>query len=184
MKLNSQSALILIDIQNDYFEGGANPLVGSLEASLKAKQVLNHFREIKSWVVHVQHLSTRPGSTFFIPDTNGAAIQSNVAPLKTETVITKHFPNSFRETGLLEYLKSNSITHLVIAGMMTHMCLDATVRAAKDYGFECTVVSDACATKDLTIQGNHVASQDVNHAFLAALNYYYATVITATEVVA
>lgn len=170
-------ALLLVDIQNDYFDGGANPLVGSIEASQKAKDVLEYFRGNNLQVVHIQHISSRPGSTFFIPNTNGVEIHANVKPLLTEKVITKQFPNSFRDTELLAYLKEQGVTSLVICGMMTHMCVDATVRAAKDYGFTCTVISDACATKDLEIANSKVLAIDVQNAFLAALGYFYAEVI-------
>lgn len=124
-----KQALLLIDIQNDYFDDGANPLVGSYRASLKAKCVLEEFRAESLPIIHFQHLSVRSGSTFFVPDTFGAEIHQNVKPLDTEKVITKNFPNSFRETQLLDYLKANEITDLVVCGIMTHMCVDATVRA-------------------------------------------------------
>lgn len=175
-----KKALILIDIQNDYFDGGANPLEGSLEASLNAKHILTRFRQENLPVIHIQHFSTRPGSTFFIPGTKGAEIHRNVSPLATEKVITKYYPNSFRETALLEYLRDNNITDLVICGMMTHMCVDATVRAAKDYGFECTVISDACVTRDLTINNETVKARDVHNAFLAGLAYFY-SIVTIRE---
>ncbi len=171
-----KTALIVIDIQNDYFEGGANPLVGSREASLWARALLEDFRARALPVVHVRHLSTRPDSTFFIPGTQGAEIHENVAPVAGEKVIEKNFPNSFRDTDLLDYLRSEGITDLVVCGMMTQMCVDATVRAAKDFGFSCTVIGDACATKDLEIGGRTVSAADVQTAFLAALNYFYATV--------
>ncbi len=173
-----KTALIIIDIQNDYFEGGANPLVGSREASLRAKALLEDFRARSLPVVHIRHLSTRPGSTFFIPGTRGAEIHENVAPITGEKVIEKNFPNSFRDTDLLDYLRSEDITDLVICGMMTHMCVDATVRAARDLGFSCTLIGDACATKDLEIGGKTVSAADVQTAFLAAMNYFYATVKT------
>ncbi len=176
-----KTALIIIDIQNDYFEGGANPLVGSREASLRAKALLEDFRARALPVVHIRHLSTRPGSTFFIPNTHGAEIHKNVAPIADEKVIEKNFPNSFRDTDLLDHLRSEDVTDLVICGMMTHMCVDATVRAAKDFGFSCTLVGDACATKDLEIGGRAVAASDVQTAFLAALNYFYATVSGTEE---
>jgi len=172
------TALIIIDIQNDYFENGANALVGSEEASLHAKMILSHFRGNKDLIVHIQHLSTRPGSTFFIPETEGCLIHENVAPLVDEKVIIKHYPNSFRETELLSFLREREISHLVICGMMTHMCIDATTRAAKDFGFDCTLIGDACASKNLEINGNTVFANDVHHSFLAALNYFYAKVMT------
>ncbi len=176
-----KTALIIIDIQNDYFEGGENPLVGSLEASLRAKALLEDFRARALPVVHIRHLSTRPGSTFFIPGTPGAEIHANVAPVTGEKVIEKNFPNSFRDTSLLDYLHSESVNDLVVCGMMTHMCVEATVRAAKDFGVSCTVISDACATKDLEVGGRTVSAADVQTAFLAALNYFYATVLGTEE---
>ncbi len=182
--MESKKALMIIDIQNDYFEGGANTLVGSLEASLNAKTLLNDFRSKSLPVIHIQHFSPRPGSTFFIPGTHGAEIHENVKPVKGEKVIAKNFPNSFRETDLLDYLNANSITDLVICGMMTHMCVDAATRAAKDFGFSCMVIGDACATRDLEIQGKTVSANEVQKAFLAALNYFYSTVKDTREYLA
>lgn len=171
-------ALIIIDIQNDYFENGKAELVGSEKASENAKYILEKFRKENLPIIHIQHLSTRADATFFIPETKGAEIHENVKPLSNEKIITKHFPNSFRETKLLEYLQSNHITDLVIVGMMTHMCVDATTRAAKDFGFNCTVIGDACATKDLEINGEKVKAEEVQKSFLSALNYFYSNVIT------
>jgi len=179
--MKTNKALILIDIQNDYFEDGKNSLVGSLEASIQAKALLIDFREKSLPVIHIQHFSARAGSTFFIPDTKGVEIHKNVMPISGEKVIAKNYPNSFRDTDLLEYLKSNNITDLVICGMMTHMCVDATTRAAKDFGFTCVIIGDACATKNLEIQGKNVAAGEVQKSFLAALNYFYATVMNAQD---
>jgi nicotinamidase-related amidase len=179
--MEPQKALIIIDIQNDYFEGGANPLIGSLEASNHAKTLLRDFREKSLPVIHIQHFSTRAGSTFFIPNTKGVEIHENVTPMNGEKLIAKNYPNSFRETDLLDYLKSENITDLVNCGMMTQMCVDATTRAAKDFGFTCVVIGDACATKDLEIQGKNVAAGEVQKSFLAALNYFYATVRNTNE---
>ncbi|GJH40970.1 isochorismatase [Capnocytophaga sp. HP1101] len=178
---NTKSALILIDIQNDYFPQGKNELVGSEQASLNAKKVLDKFRKNKDLVVHIQHLSNRKDATFFIPNTKGAEIHKNVAPTKDEKVITKHFPNSFRETELLAYLKEHKINHLVIAGMMTHMCVDATVRAGKDMGYTIEVIGDACATKDLFYNNKKTVASEVQNSFLSALSYFYASVISTDD---
>lgn len=179
--MQTKEALIIIDIQNDYFDGGANALYNSFEASKNAKELLEFYRSKGMTVVHVQHFSVRSGSTFFIPDTFGVEIHENVKPSGTEKVVTKYFPNSFRETDLLSYLNQEGITSLVICGMMTHMCVDATTRAAKDFGFDCTVINDACATRDLNTQGKTVSAKDVQNAFLAALNYFYSSVLTTQE---
>lgn len=174
--MKSNRALLIIDIQNDYFEGGANPLVGTQEASLNARKLLDYFRKDSLLVIHIQHVSFRNGSVFFLPNTKGVMIHENVLPLIHEKVIIKSYPNSFHDTELLRYLKTNDVTDLVICGMMTHMCVDATVRAAKDFGFNCTIISDACATKNINFKEYSVSSKNVQSAFLAALSYYYSTV--------
>lgn len=156
-------------------------LDGSVEASLQAKTLLSVFREKGLPLIHVQHVSLRPGATFFIPDTKGIEFHQNVAPLQEEIVIQKNYPNSFRETSLLEYLEKESIKHLIITGMMMHMCVDATTRAAFDYGFKCTVVWDACATKSLSFEDKVIPAAHVHGAFLAALNNVYADVITTRD---
>ena len=175
------TALLLIDIQNDYFPGGANSLVGSEAASLNARKILDRFRQDRLPVVHIQHIATSPAATFFLPQTHGAEIHEHVTSQENEKAIVKHFPNSFRDTELLDYLKSKDTTDLVICGMMTHMCVDATTRAAKDDGFGCVVIGDACATKGLEINGETVRAEDVQKSFLAALNYFYSRVTTTRQ---
>lgn len=175
------TALILIDIQNDYFENGTMTLVGSDKAILNAHLILNEFRIKNQLIVHIQHISTRLDATFFLPDTNGVKIHKNVEPLDNEKIIIKHYPNSFRDTELMDLLKKNNVSNLVICGMMTHMCIDATTRAAKDFGFNISLIGDACATKDLEIGGQTVKAEEVQKSFLAALNYFYATVKTTKE---
>ena len=175
------TALILIDIQNDYFPGGKMELAGSMEASLNAQKILEKFRLENKLIVHIQHFSQREGATFFLPDTDGVEIRETAKPRENEKVIVKHFPNSFRDTALLPYLKDNEVSNLVIAGMMTHMCVDATTRTAKDLGFNCIVIGDACATKDLEWSGSRVKATEVQTAFLSALNYFYSTVMTTEQ---
>lgn len=176
-----KTALIIIDIQNDYFENGTVTLVGSDKAGNNANLILERFRMDNLPIIHIQHIATRPAATFFLPNTKGAEIQDNVKPLGQEKIIVKHYPNSFRETALLDYLKSKNITDLVICGMMTHMCVDATTRAAKDFGFNIVLIGDACATKDLEINGQIVKAEEVQKSFLASLNYFYATVKTTKQ---
>ena len=156
-------------------------LEGSIEASQCAKRLLTFFRDKRLPLMHIQHINLRPGATFFVPDTKGIEFYENVKPRRHETVIQKNYPNSFRNTSLLECLEKESIKHLVITGMMTHMCVDATTRAAFDYGFKCTVVWDACATKSLSFDDRIIPAAHVHGAFLAALNNVYAQVITTGD---
>ena len=117
-----------------------------------------------------------------MPDTPGVQIHQCVAPIEGETVVQKHYPNSFRETPLLEILRSGDVTQLVIAGMMTQMCVDSTTRAAADLGFKCVLASDACATRDLEFGGETVSAASVQVAFLAALNGLFARVVSVDEI--
>jgi len=176
-----KQALLLIDIQNDYFPGGAMELAGSTQAGLRAAALLATFRDKGLPVVHVQHVSTRPGATFFLPGTHGVRIHESVAPVDGETVIRKHYPNSFRETPLLEHLRGLQAGQLVIAGMMTHMCVDSTTRAATDLGFQCLLAHDACATRSLAFSGSTIAAEQVHLAFLAALDGLFARVLPVEE---
>jgi nicotinamidase-related amidase len=173
--------LLIIDIQNDYFPGGAMELAGSPEAGLQAAKLLRAFRQKSRPIIHIQHISTRPGATFFLPDTKGVQIHESVAPMKNETVFQKHFPNSFRDTPLLEHLRRQQITQLVIAGMMTQMCVDSTTRAAADLGFDCRLAHDACATRAQSFRGVTVPAEQVQAAYLAALNGAFARVQSVDE---
>ena len=175
------TALLIIDIQNDYFPGGAMELEGADAAGAKAGAALEKFRKNGNPVIHVRHLSVRPGSTFFLPGTRGAEIHPCVSPRDVETVIEKNFPNSFRATKLEQTLKESGVKNLVVAGMMTHMCVDATVRHAADLGYKITLLGDACATRAQSYAGEQVPARQVHAAFLAALNGFYAKVVPSHE---
>ena len=169
--------LILVDIQKDYFPGGRMELVAMKEASEKAREMLLFFREKKCPIFHIQHIAVRDGATFFLPNSVGMEIHENVNPLFGETIIQKHHPNSFLKTKLHEELLKAGIESVVICGAMSHMCIDATTRAAADLGFQCTVVHDACATKDLIFGDKTVSAEMVHSAFMAAFQSVYAKVM-------
>jgi len=175
--------LVMVDLQNDYFPGGSMELVGIEKAAANAQILLNKFRKAKLPVIHVQHISAHPGATFFLPETDGAKINQLVTPQEDEIVVVKNFPNSFRSTSLLELLKKEKVDNLVICGAMSHMCIDATTRAAFDLGFNCIVAEDACATKDLIFKGKTIISSDVHASFMAALSTPYAKVISTKEII-
>jgi nicotinamidase-related amidase len=175
-------ALLLIDIQNDYFPGGRMELVNSLEAAGAAARLLACFRKAAWPVYHIQHISSKPTATFFLPGTPGADIHPSVAPLPGEVLISKQYPNSFRGTDLLERLTADRIDQLLVCGMMTSMCVDATVRAAFDLGFTCTVAKDACATRNLMLDGETVPAHQVQIAFLSPLSAVYAQIRTTDAI--
>jgi nicotinamidase-related amidase len=175
MQANADQALLIIDIQNFYFEGGTLPLTGPVEAAKQARRVLDRFRERRQPIIHVRHM---PASG---PATEQYSIRSEVAPLPGEKVVEKRYANSFRDTPLLEMLRGLGVKRLVIVGMQTHMCVEAAARAAADLGFEVTVVADACATRPLEYGGVKVPSDQVHAATLAALKGAYAKIVTADE---
>lgn len=177
------TALIIVDIQQDYFPQGRMELVGSIEASLEAKRLLTYFRKETLPVVHVQHISTRKDATFLLPHTEGVSFHENVRPIVTETIIEKHFPNGFRDTNLNECLESKGVEELVVCGMMSHMCIDATVRAAFDKGYSCLVAHNACATKNLIFDDVDIPARLVHGAYMAALAAVYAKVLGAAEII-
>jgi nicotinamidase-related amidase len=177
-----KTALLIIDVQNDYFPDGKMELNNSIAAVNKIKDMLHVFRNRYMPVVHIQHISLKPGASFFLPGTTGAEFHDHVKPLSGEKVFVKNYPNSFRDTGLDEFLKKNDISRLVIAGMMTHMCIDTSVRAAFDLGYECIVAGDCCATRTLNIDNIAVSAENVQYAFLASLNGTFTKVLNKDDV--
>jgi len=178
------TGLLLVDIQNDYFPGGKMELAQPEQAARNAASLLNAFREKGRPVFHVRHSSVGAGATFFLPGTAGAEIHTSVQPIGGEEVIEKNFPNSFRETALEGIIRQAGVTDLVICGAMSHMCIDATTRAAADLGFACTAVQDACATRDLEFAGRKIAAAQVHGASMAALGGAYARVVSTADFMA
>ncbi|WP_202182987.1 cysteine hydrolase family protein [Chitinophaga solisilvae] len=173
-----KKALLIIDVQNDYFKGGKMELSEPDVAAANISLILAESRKKGIPVIHVQHAATEG---FLVANTTGAEIHASVRPVAGEKIITKHYPNSFRETTLAEYLKAAGITDLVITGMMTHACVDATTRAAKDLGFNCTVIADACATRDLEVNHQLVPAAEVQRSLMGALAFYYAAIVNTKE---
>ncbi|RSL33917.1 cysteine hydrolase [Salibacterium salarium] len=176
------TALIIVDIQNDYFPDGKMELSNPEKAAANAAKVLEWFRQNnKDNIFHVQHIANDPGLGFFLPNTDGAELNETTLPLEHESTIIKHAPNSFFQTELESKLREKGVTKLVVAGMMTHMCIDATVRNAVELGFETTLIEDACATKALNYQDKTVPAEQVHYAFVSALNGMYANVISTED---
>lgn len=173
--------LIVIDIQNDYFPGGNMALADPEAAAANAQQALQTFRRNRWPVVIVQHLALSNEATFFRPGTDGAELHAGFEPQNGDTHIIKHYPNAFRHTELGHVLKEAGTQHLVFCGMMTHMCIDTSTRAAADLGFQVTLLGDATATRSLSFGGQTVPADQVQTAYLAALNGSFARVISTRD---
>ncbi len=166
---NKRTALIIVDVQCDYFEDGLNPLYQPNKALKNIRQLLSVFREKKYPVIHVQHISERQDAPFFRPGSRGVEIHPTLSPLESEHVIVKHAPNSFYKTKLHATLKALGINKLVICGMMSHHCIDTTVRAGRELGYTITLVHDGCAAKSLEFCKEVIDPIWVQKVFMAAL---------------
>lgn len=163
------TALLIIDIQEFYFPGGSVPLVEPERAAGNAALILDHFRSKGGLVVHVKH-SFEPGGE----------IHQLVSPLPEEKVIVKNEVNAFLNTYLDNFLSEKKIRNLVLCGMQTHMCLEAATRAGHDQNYSCTVIEDACTTRDLKYKETIVIAADVHASTLATLKSY-AKIMTTAE---
>jgi nicotinamidase-related amidase len=164
----AESALILIDCQNEYLDGML-PLTGVVPALDQCALLLAGARKAGAPVFHIRHKG-KAGSAFDW-DARGGAIADAVAPDEAEAVVAKGLPNSFAGTELADLVKASGRPKLVVAGFMTHMCVSTTTRAALDLGYFSTVVAGACATRDLPDgHGGVVKAADLHRAELAALS--------------
>ncbi|WDY59743.1 cysteine hydrolase family protein [Pseudomonas sp. PSKL.D1] len=180
----SKHALIIIDIQNDYFPGGKWALEGADQAADNAARLLTAARARGDLVVHVRHEFESADAPFFTPGSAGAQIHAKVAPANNEPVVLKHNVNSFRDTPLKSTLDDHGITALTIVGSMSHMCIDAATRAAADFGYDVTVAHDACATLPLAFHSKQVTAADVHASTMAALAFAYAKVVATDDLLA
>lgn len=174
----SKTALIIVDMQNDYFPGGKWILEGVETAAINAARVLADFRERGLPVIHVRHEFPSSDAPFFVPGSEGANIHQSLQPADGEFQILKNEVNSFKGTELQALLQREDITRLVITGAMSHICIDAITRAASDLGYSNTLVHDACATLSVEFNGVHVPAPQVHAAFMAALAFAYAEVVS------
>lgn len=180
----SNRAVVVVDLQKDYWPTGKWPLVGIDEAAANAAKVIEKARADGDPVIHVRHEFPSPDAPFFAAGTEGSEISDVVRPLDGETVILKNHPNSFRDTELKRVLDDKGIDEVVVVGAMSHMCIAATGRAATDFGYNTVVVHDACATRDVEFNGVTVPAAQVHAANMSALAFAYGEVIGTGEFLA
>src|SRR5258706_7688930 len=176
------TALIVIDLQRDYFSGGKFPLPGIERTVRRASALITLFRTHGMPVIHVRHVEKDPAVGFLLDDTPGVEIHPRVAPRDEDMLITKNYPNAFRDTTLAKILHVLGAKELFFCGAMSNMCIDATVRAAFDMGYRCTVIEDACAACDLVFGGNVIPATLVHGAFMAAIASAYRWLVHLTTI--
>lgn len=174
----SKRAIVVVDFQNEYLSTGKLPLAGLEPALANAARIIAAARATGEPVIHVRHEFAGPDAPAFVPGTDGVQIIPAVAPIEGEPVVVKNHPNSFRDTALKPMLDELGVGELVVIGAMSHMCVEATSRAAADFGYSVTVVHDACATMDLKFGSTVVPAAQVHATAMAALAFAYAAVTT------
>lgn len=173
------SALIMIDCQNTY-RHGLMQLEGVEEAILEARRLLQMARDLKTPIIHIQH-DGGVGSPYDVRAEIGM-ISAEVAPIAGESVITKNYPNAFIQTNLDQQLKALGIQNIVLAGFMTHMCVNSTAHGGFNLGYAPTIVASATATRALPLtDGSIVLAKAVHEAALAATRDLYAVVIDSVN---
>lgn len=179
------TALIIIDIQNEYFKGGALPLPESESAAANAQRLLVWSRQHALTVVHIQHIANNALSPIFAPNSKTSEIASIVSPLATEKVVTKHFPNAFLGTDLQTFLTSHKIETLIVCGLMTHTCVASTSQAAAELGYSVILAKNACATRSLPVgDGQSMDYKTIHATTLAALSDAIAEIMGTDEIIA
>lgn len=173
----SKRAIIVVDLQNEYLASGKLPLVGIDAATTNAVRVIADARAKGVPVLHVRHESASSDAPIFVPGSNGVRIMVDVAPIGNEPVIVKNHVNSFRDTDLKQQLEARGIEDVVVVGAMSHMCVDAVVRASADMGYAVTVLHDACATRDLEFNGVVAPAAHVHAAMMASFEFGYGRVV-------
>jgi nicotinamidase-related amidase len=176
----SNSVLIIIDAQNTYTEGVMK--LDGVEAALEeCKKLLERFRRADRPIFHIQH-DAGPGSPYDVTDHIGQ-IADIVAPMAGEPVITKAFPNAFTQTELDDLVKQTGTKNLILAGFMSHMCVNSTARGGFSLGYNPTVVASATATRALPsrVTGKALPAGQVHEAALAALSDLPSAVVPSVE---
>ncbi|OCG05963.1 cysteine hydrolase family protein [Gilliamella apis] len=164
-------ALMIIDVQNDYFADGKYPLNNTVQILKNTLKLQEHFRQKQLPIIYIQHINQDDNAVFFVKNSYGCQLHPKLLPIQeyNEFVIEKAYPNSFYQTQLQQKLKQAEITQLVICGMMSHMCVDSTTRCAYELNYQPILIHDACTTRDLEFNGNIISSSDVHNSFMSAL---------------
>ncbi|QEG32838.1 Streptothricin hydrolase [Bythopirellula goksoeyrii] len=167
-KENAMSrALLVIDVQNEYFPGGALPIThpaGHLGQILKAMDAA----EGRVPTLVVQHHFPDPAMPFFQKGTLGWELHPEVADRPRDLLVEKTLPGSFTNTNLENWLREHDVNTVTIAGYMTHMCCDTTARQAVHRGLTVEFLQDATGTLALENSAGKVTAEELHRSILCA----------------
>jgi nicotinamidase-related amidase len=182
-RLPSDTVLMIVDVQlaADAPKWGPRNNPG---AEQKIAQLLAAWRAADMPVIHIRHDSVTPGSPY-TPGTPGHPFKPESMPLPHETVIGKNANSAFVNTSLEDTLGDRGATTLAICGVLTHNCVEATVRHAGNLGYRVFVPADACWAVDVRdLTGKVWPAEDVHQLSLAVMQGEYAQVTTSDALIA
>ena len=178
------TALVVIDFQMEYFEGGRLFIPDGMAALSNAARLVRFADSHRIPVFHVQHLGPA-GSPLFARDGAHSAFHPELTPQPHHIVVQKTMPSSFAGTDLHTQLQARGIKTLLICGLMTHMCVSTTARDASTLGYQAVVAGDACATRDIDgWDGGTVRHAELHRAALTALSDSFAAVLPTAAITA
>lgn len=163
------SALVCVDVQNDYFPGGRHPLADAVSAGKKITALLGVFRQRRLPIIHIRQISPANTIPYLVEHTPGSEIHECAQPRPGEMLLHKRFPNSFRGTGLKALLNGMGIERIYLLGFMSQVCIDATARQALDNLFRVSLIPDACAAGSVTFNSQTIEADWVHAGMMGAL---------------
>ncbi|MDQ6919153.1 MAG: cysteine hydrolase [Candidatus Dormibacteraeota bacterium] len=169
-------ALLVIDVQNEYFSGGAMPITHPPDSLKRITDAMDGAAEKGIPIVVVQHASENPEATSFRKGTPGWRLKGEVEVRKRAAVIEKTLPGSFTGTNLEAWLKENGVDTLVICGYMSQMCCDTTARQAVHLGYKVEFLSDATGTLDFSNEAGTVKAEELHRATLVTQQHRFSKV--------
>jgi|GEM_PF-102003 len=181
LEQRKRTALILVDLQNDYFSEGRFELDNTEAAAKQAKTLLAHFRAQELPVIHIQHIFEDENAPFFTANTQGVEIEASVKPIDGEAVVVKHQIDSFIDTSLEQTLVELGIERLVVVGAMAQACVQTICRSATNKGYPCEVISDAIAAPKLSYGEHDFSGAELVAANLLSLSFGGAEAITTEQ---
>lgn len=145
--MKDKTALLVIDLQNDYFPGGKFPLWNANDCKMKIVHVIAAARKAEMPVILIQHIAENNMAPFFNENTPGAEIISDVrSAVPDAPVVIKHSADAFLRTDLEAVLQKRCVTRLLICGMMTQNCVTFTALSKEAEKYRPGILSDCCTT--------------------------------------
>ena len=172
-------ALIVIDVQNEYFTGGTWALPDAERTLPNILRLIARARETGVPVVFIQHV-TPEGASVFARGSVGGELRPELGVRQEDTLFQKQHPSAFQGTGLYDFLRARGVTSVDVCGYMTQMCCDTTTREAYSRGYAVRLLSDAMAARDLTVDDQVIPHDVVHQVHLASLARF-ATILTSNE---